>query len=187
MNLPKYLRHLVPELPLPLCLYNIPGLTNVTFEPETVRRAMDDPRIIGFKDSSGNMTSFHRIAALLKHRPDWSLLKGPEELLPDAVFAGGHGGINGGANLFPSLYVKLYAAARAAEMETVRTLHRNVMSISERLYRVGSYPSALIASLKCALSLRGICDDFLADPARHFQEPQRERVRKILGEIEQQM
>ncbi len=186
-ELREYLQHLVPELPLPLFLYNMPALTKVIFEPETVRRAMDDPRIIGFKDSSGNMIYFHRIAALLKNRPDWSLLMGPEELLPDALFAGGHGGINGGANLFPSLYVKLYSAARVADLEAVRTLHGWVMNVSEQLYRVSSYHSGLITSLKCALSLRGICDDFMAEPARRFQEAERGLIRNIIGEIEQQL
>lgn len=176
----EYLQHLVPELPLPLLLYNMPALTKVAFDPETVRCAMDEPRIIGMKDSSGNMTYFHRIAALLPHRPDWALLMGPEELLPDAIFAGGHGGVNGGANLFPKLYVQLCAAARAGDMAHVRTLHAHVMSVGEQLYRVGRHPSALIKSLKCALSLLGVCDDFMAEPFQRFREPERQHVRQIL-------
>jgi dihydrodipicolinate synthase/N-acetylneuraminate lyase len=55
-ELQEYLDHLVPELPLPLFLYNMPALTKVSFELETLRRALDEPRIIGLKDSSGNMT-----------------------------------------------------------------------------------------------------------------------------------
>ncbi len=182
-ELQEYITHLVPELALPLFLYNMPALTKVAFEPETVRQAMDDPRIIGLKDSSGNMTYFHRLAALLKHRPDWALLMGPEELLADAIFAGGHGGVNGGANLFPGLYVKLFEAARAGDLARVRTLHAQVMTVSERLYRVGRHSSALIKSLKCALSLLGVCDDFMAEPFQRFREPERQRVREILGEL----
>src|SRR5215471_15959492 len=51
-ELQEWLDHLVPELPLPLFLYNMPPLTKVSFELETVRRALNHPRIIGFKDSS---------------------------------------------------------------------------------------------------------------------------------------
>jgi dihydrodipicolinate synthase/N-acetylneuraminate lyase len=182
-ELQEYLSHLVPELPLPLFLYNMPALTKVSFEIETVRRAMDDPRIIGLKDSSGNMTYFHRAAGLLKHRPDWSLLMGPEELLADAVFAGGHGGVNGGANAFPKLYVKLYQAARSADLARVRALHAQVMLVSDNLYRVGRHPSAIIKGLKCALSLLEVCEDFMAEPFHRFHDPERQRVRGILHEL----
>jgi 4-hydroxy-tetrahydrodipicolinate synthase len=182
-ELQEYLSHLVPELPLPLFLYNMPALTKVIFELDTIRRAMDEPRIIGIKDSSGNMTYFHRVAALIKHRPDWTLLMGPEELLPEAILAGGHGGVNGGANLFPSLYVELFAAARAGDLARVRALHAHVMTVTERLYHVGRHSSAIIKSLKCALSILGVCDDFMAAPFQRFHEPERQRVRQILDEL----
>src|SRR5579863_2484668 len=107
-ELHEYLEHLVPELPLPLYIYNMPALTKVHFELDTVRRAMDEPRIIGFKDSSGDLDYFKKAADLAKqHRPDWPVLIGPEEKLFDALQAGGHGGVSGGANLFPKLYVRL--------------------------------------------------------------------------------
>jgi dihydrodipicolinate synthase/N-acetylneuraminate lyase len=54
-ELQEFVDHLVPELPLPLFLYNMPALTKVPFELSVVRWAMDQPRIIGLKDSSGNM------------------------------------------------------------------------------------------------------------------------------------
>jgi len=63
-ELQEYLDHLLPELPLPLFLYNMPALTKVSFELATVRRAMDDPRIVGLKDSSGNMIYFHQAVGL---------------------------------------------------------------------------------------------------------------------------
>src|SRR5215470_6176702 len=84
-ELQEYLAHLVAELPLPLFLYNIPPLTKVSYELDTVRRAMDHPRIVGLKDSSGDMNYFKQAAALLKQRPDWSLLIGPEAKLLEAL------------------------------------------------------------------------------------------------------
>ena len=57
-ELQEYLEHLIPELPLPVYLYNMPALTKVHFELETVHRAMDEPRIIGLKDSSGDLNYF---------------------------------------------------------------------------------------------------------------------------------
>jgi 4-hydroxy-tetrahydrodipicolinate synthase len=182
-ELQEYLDHLVPELPLPLFLYNMPALTKVAMEPETVRRAMDEPRIVGLKDSSCSMIYLHRILALLPHRPDWPVLVGPEEMLSDAVFAGAHGGVNGGANLFPRLYVKLFEAAKAGDIARARELHALVMRVSENLYRIGRHSSAIIKGIKGALALSGICDDFMAEPFQRFREPERARVRHILDEL----
>ena len=182
-ELQEFLDHLVPELPLPLFLYNMPALTKVTFELETVRRAMDHPRVVGLKDSSGNMIYFHRALGLLSHRPDWSLLVGPEELLLDTALAGGHGGVNGGANLFPRLYVSLFEAARANDLARARELHALVMRISNQLYRVGRHSSAIIKGIKCALSLRGVCEDFMAEPFHRFRAEERNNVRKELDSL----
>lgn len=183
-ELQEYLDHLVPELPLPLFLYNMPALTKVAIEPETVRRAMDEPRIIGLKDSSCSMIYLHRILALLPHRPDWPVLVGPEEMLGDAVLAGAHGGVNGGANLFPRLYVKLFEASRAGDLARVRELHAVVMRVSEGLYRIGRHSSAIIKGIKCGLSLAGLCDDCMAEPFARFREPERARVRAVLEELQ---
>jgi 4-hydroxy-tetrahydrodipicolinate synthase len=181
-ELQEYLACLVPELPLPLFLYNMPSLTKVQYELETLRRAMDNPRIIGLKDSSGNMTYFHHAIGLLQHRPDWSLLIGPEELLADAVFAGGHGGVSGGANVFPQLYVDLYSAARDGNIALARQLHARVMRVGD-LYRIGRHSSAIIKGIKCALSLQGICDDCMAEPFHRFREPERSRIQQLLHAI----
>jgi len=179
-ELQEYLDHLVAELPLPLFLYNAPRNTKIQYEPETLRRAMDNPKIIGVKDSSGNMDYFRYAVGLLKHRPDWSLLIGPEELLAEGVLAGGHGGVPGGANLFPRLYVQLCAAARAGDVPHSRQLHAQVLEISNSLYKIGRHSSAVIKGIKCALACLGICDDFMAEPFHRFRAEERVRVQRCL-------
>ena len=109
---------------------------------------------------------------------------GPEELLSDAMLAGGHGGVNGGANVHPQPYVALYDAAVRGDMARVRELHREVLRFSETLYRIGRHPSAIIKGIKCALSLRGICDDFMAEPFHRFREKERQQVRDALAALE---
>jgi 4-hydroxy-tetrahydrodipicolinate synthase len=186
-ELREYLDHLVPELPLPLFLYNMPALTKVALELDTVRAAMAEPRIIGLKDSSGDMGYFRGAAGLLTRRPGWTLLMGPEELLMEAVLAGGHGGVCGGANLFPSLYVSLYGACRDGDLARARQLHAQVIRVSDALYRIGRHPSAFIKGVKCALSCLGICDDFMAEPFHRFRASERalveDRLAGLQGEL----
>lgn len=175
-ELQEWLAHLAGELPLPLVLYNMPALTKVSFAPDTVRHAMEHPRIIGIKDSSGDLAYFRSLLALLPQRPDWFVLMGPEELLAESVAAGGHGGVNGGANLFPRLYTALFEAVRSGDHERAARLHERMLRVGSALYRIGSHSSAIIKGLKCALSCLGICDDFMAEPARRFRELERQKV-----------
>ena len=179
----EYLQHLVPELPLPVFLYNMPSHTKLIFEPETVRRAMELPGVIGIKDSSANMVYFHQLLGLLPQRPEWRVLIGPEELLAESLLLGGHGGITGGANLHPSLYVKLYNAAMARDLEQVTSLHQQVLRLCGGLYQVGQHRSSVIKGIKCALACLGICDDFMAEPFHRFRAEQRARIEKTLGEL----
>jgi 4-hydroxy-tetrahydrodipicolinate synthase len=179
----EYIEHIVQQISLPLYLYNMPGLTKVNFSPEVIRTAMDIPGIVGLKDSSCSMLYFHQIRALIGERDDFSLLVGPEEMLAETVLLGGDGGVNGGANLFPRLYVELYKAAEARDLDRMTRLHKEVLSVAHTLYTVGSHGSALIKGLKCALSLEGICCDVMEEPFQRFRAAERERVSSVLREL----
>ena len=53
-----YLERIVPLLPLPVDLYNIPSLTKLMIAPETVLAAAQMPNVYGLKDSSGDVNYF---------------------------------------------------------------------------------------------------------------------------------
>ena len=93
LELLEYLEHLVPRLPLPLFLYNMPTHTKLFFEPETVKAASEIPGVIGLKDSSANMVYFHQLQQIFKDHNDFRLFIGPEELLGETLVLGGHGGV----------------------------------------------------------------------------------------------
>ncbi|MFB0553341.1 MAG: dihydrodipicolinate synthase family protein [Phycisphaerae bacterium] len=179
----EYLRHLTPELPLPVFLYNMPSYTKLVFEPETIRAAAELPGIAGIKDSSGNMPYFRQLQSLLKDHPDFSLLMGQEELLAEAVLLGGHGSVCGGANLIPELYVELYNAACSKDLPKVESLHKKVMQLSNAIYNVGQYESSFLKGLKCALSCIGICSDFLAEPFHRFRRAEHEVIQRYVKEL----
>jgi 4-hydroxy-tetrahydrodipicolinate synthase len=176
----EYLGDLIKELPLPMYLYNMPGLTKVNFESGVIRAAMQWEKVIGVKDSSCDMIYFHKLLRLTKQRPDWSLLVGPEELTAEAVLLGAHGGVNGGANIHPRLYVDLYEAAAAQDLAKVRELHTRVIELASRIYAVGRHKSAIIKGIKCSLNLLGICSDVMAEPFHRFEAPEREQIRDHL-------
>lgn len=180
----EYYTALADALPLPLYLYNMPSHVKVFLEPSTVKVLAEHPNIVGLKDSSANMNYFETLMYTLGDRDDFALYVGPEELTGECVLMGADGGINGGANMFPSLYVEMYDAAERHDIDRVRELQRIIMQISTTFYTVGKYGSSYLKGVKCALSLMGICDDYLAYPYRKFRHEERERIRKALEAVE---
>lgn len=177
-----YVERLARELPLPLYLYNMPQLTKVAFEIETLQRLTQLKQIVGVKDSSGDLGYFDRLLGLKRERPDWSIFIGPEHLLAEATQRGGDGGVNGGANYFPKLFVDVFAAVKRGDRARVEELQRQVLQLGQ-IYSVGRHASAVIKGMKCACSLLGLCDDRMAEPFERFHEPERARVRAVLASL----
>ncbi len=183
-ELAEFYEQLIPQLKLPIYLYNMPSHTKVSFAPATVRRIAKNPKVLGFKDSSANGTYFQSVMHEMRNRPDFSIFVGPEEMMAEVVLMGAHGGVNGGANMFPKLYVDLYNAAVATDIDKVRKLQAKVMQISSTIYTVGSYGSSYLKGVKTGLSVLGICNDFLAAPFNKFDEDHRERIRSAIENLE---
>ena len=182
-ELTGYVENLMPHMPLPLVLYNMPSLTKVWFETETLARLSAIPQIIGVKDSSGDFDYFSRAIGLKQKRPDWSIMVGPEAMLPEAMRLGGDGGVAGGANVFPQLFVACFQACVAKDQARIQELQAAIDAL-QQIYTIGKYASKYIKATKCCLSLLGVCDDFMAVPFHRFNPPERERVQAVLNSLD---
>ena len=138
---------------MPLFLYNMPSHTKVMIDPYTVRTLAENDNIAGLKDSSANIVYFNTVRHLLRDRVDFSVLMGPEEALGEVVLMGGHGGVCGGANLFPALFVETYDAAVAGDTARVRALQERIMKVGGALYGVGRHVSSFLKGVKCSLTV----------------------------------
>ncbi len=174
-----YVQRLTQELPLPVMLYNMPSLTKVWFEIDTLRQLSAIDSILGMKDSSGDLDYFRRLVSLRALRPDWSILIGPEHLLCEAMELGADGGVCGGANVLPQLFAGCYEAAVRGDQVQAAALIAQIGDFQE-IYTIGKYASRFIKATKSALSLLGICSDVMAEPFNHFLPPQRRQVREVL-------
>ena len=79
--------------------------------------------------------------------------------------------------------VRHYNAAKNADMEEVRRLQEKVMQISATIYTVGQHGSSYLKGLKCALSLLGICSDYVAAPFHKFEQRERGKIWKALQNL----
>lgn len=183
VELKRYFHYLADESPLPLLLYNMPSHTKTKFEPKTVYEISSHPNIVGFKDSSGDVIYFQKVLHLFRDNPDFSILVGPEEILMQAILSGGHGGVNGGANMFPELYVKMYEAAKGRDFQQMIPLQKKILQISTTLYTIGDSPVSYLQGLKSALSIMGICNDVMATPFKSFGKKEKEIIEDSLKNL----
>ncbi|MCF8381343.1 MAG: dihydrodipicolinate synthase family protein [Bacteroidales bacterium] len=182
----EYFKTVAENISLPLFLYNMPARTHISIDIETARQASEIPGIVGIKDSSGDFDYFKKLLEALKDKPNFSVFVGPEEIMAQSVLLGASGGVNGGANLFPELYVQLYEAARTGDLETVANLQGVVDQISSNLYQVGKghgQPN-FIKILKEALCQKGICKAIMEKPYIPFSTDQKQQISIFLNNIE---
>lgn len=188
-DLARYIEQLASELPLPLFLYNFPQLTKVEFGLDTVRRLSQSDRIIGLKDSSGDFEYFERLLDAVRSRPNFAVLMGREETLLDAIKLGAYGGVCGGANLFPSFYVKLCELAGAGRWDEAEELQAIARRVVNLIYTVGEESGGYLRGLKTALACMSICSDRPALPLSPLSDEERsviaQRVESLRAAMEQ--
>ena len=184
-ELAQFYEELVPQLPLPVFLYNMPSHVKVSFAPTTVARLAKMPQVVGLKDSSANAVYFQSVMyAVRKVNPNFAMFCGPEEITGELVLMGADGGVNGGANMFPGLYVAMYNAAKAHDIKTLVSLQQRIMQISSTIYTVGNHGSSYLKGLKCACQQLGIINnDFVASPFYKFEQPERDKITLALAKL----
>src|SRR5215469_11339166 len=167
---------------LPLYLYNQPGLTKIAFHPATVARSAEIPNVWGLKDSSGDMSYLKRVLELVgKRYPDFSVLVGPEHLLAESLLCGAHGGVSGGANIFPHLVVRLYNAFVAGRYEEMHTLQSEINAIGAPIWNAVETEPGHLRRLKAALAIMGICSGI---PTWPYQPSTPEESKQIEAHLE---
>lgn len=178
----EYVQTLVSRCPLPVVLYNMPELTKVPFAIETVRRLMHQPRIVAMKDSSGDLPYFKELCKLSRERADWSLLMGPEHLLAEAIALGAQGGVAGGANLLPRLFVDIYAAARTRDPRLAELVTR--ASLLRDVYGDETISAAtVIKGLKAGLAAMGIGNGLPAEPLAPLAADAVQRIEQVIRSL----
>lgn len=179
----RYFAKLASQSGLPLVLYNAPANTHDILQVDTVRKAAEIENIIGLKDSGFDMNYFRAVKDAVAHRPQFSLLVGPEELLAECIQSGGHGSMAAGSNVFPSLFVNLYNAAIAGDAAKIAKLHEDVLTFGRAIYH-GSNP---LRGLKCALRALDICSNVLSEPLSEYTSSDTLVVERYVREFGSQL
>ena len=154
----EHVERFAASCPLPVVLYNMPSHTHLFFEVATVVRLSKIKNIVALKDSSGDILYLQRVRRAVG--ADFPVFVGPEEMLLQCLMTGVAGGVNGGSNLMPHLYVGLYNAFQANNLAEAARLQHVVNDLSDTVYAHG-----YLKGLKAAMASFGLCHGTMAEPA----------------------
>src|SRR5215831_7199757 len=111
-----YFREIALNSPIDVTLYNIPMFASPIDVP-TIRRLSEFERIIGIKDSSGDVAFMGRmIQAIRLHRPEFTFLTGWDVVLVPMMLMGADGGTNATSGIVPELMRRLYELTVARQL-----------------------------------------------------------------------
>jgi len=150
--------------PLPVMIYDIPAFAGTALDMEMVRRLAAHPRIVGFKDSSGELDRFRRLAAALANGDGFYLLQGKEHLLADALAAGASGFVVSLMHVDAALFARLYAAARQGDAPRAGAIQQKVTALMEVLlgcFRRRPETSTMFHFFNHILRKKGVCGNIL--------------------------
>ena len=146
-----YFHEIAVNSPIDVTLYNIPLFASPIDVP-TIRRLAELPRVVGIKDSSGDLTFMMRmIAAVRPVRPDFSFLTGWEALLVPSLMIGVDGGTHATAGVIPEVMRSLYDLTRAGRIEEALALQYRVLELFDAMLSI-DFPEGF----RAAVELRGI-------------------------------
>lgn len=175
----EYTKQFSQNSSLPVYLYNKPDATEIVFNIDTLKKLLGLQNIAGIKDSFGDMDYFKELIQLKEIRSDWSVLMGLEQLLTEALLLGADGGVTGGANLFPGLYVDLYHAAIEKRTSEIQYLDKIVKDIVRHIYQ-----PEYLGGLKYALSCKQLCKETTANSRQAAGRTQKEQIEQFLQNLD---
>lgn len=125
----RHVEAVLNAVDLPVLLYNIPQCTHNVWLPRTVAALAREPRVLGVKDSSGDLAGFQSFLAIKRERPDFRVLQGDERVMAACMLMGGDGVIAGLANVAPRLFVDLVQAGARGDAAACRRLQEQVTDL----------------------------------------------------------
>ncbi|MCC6424041.1 MAG: dihydrodipicolinate synthase family protein [Phycisphaerales bacterium] len=146
-----YFREIALNSPIDVTLYNIPMFASPIDVP-TIRRLAEFPRVVGIKDSSGDVAFMLRMmAAVQPIRPDFSFLTGWEAVLVPMLIMGVDGGTNATSGIVPEVTRKMWDLTKAGQLDQARAIQLRLLELFDTMLYSADFPDGF----RAAAQLRG--------------------------------
>jgi len=184
-ELTHYVEHVVSQVSLPVFLYNMPALTKITFDTDTLRQLATNSklcgRIVGIKDSSFDLDYMSTLCQIKTELcPSWKILTGAEHHVAQVVRMGGDGGVVGGSNIFPQCFVSFYEGAVKDDKVMEDDSYKKISLLNE-VYDMAS--GRFVQATKTSLHVMGICEATFAYPLMPFNSDEHDLVKMVITNL----
>jgi 4-hydroxy-tetrahydrodipicolinate synthase len=144
-----YFREIARSVRVDVTLYNIPLFASPIDVDTVVRLASEFPRIVGLKDSSGDLPNMMRMmAAIRPMRDDFTFLTGWDPALAPMLIAGADGGTNATSGVVPELTRGLHRAVVAGKIEEAMRLQYQLLPLFDAMISLGEFPEGFRAGAR---------------------------------------
>ncbi len=167
----RFYRTVADMSPLPLFIYSVPSVTGYSLPIELVWRISRHEKIIGMKDSSGDVV---RLQSIIDAAPaDFILYSGSSRALTAAIAVGCHGAITGSGNYLPRLVLETMEAARESP-EKARKLQRRLSAVTADVEVHG------IPGVKAAAKAAGLDPGYPREPLTRLSKGAETSIAKLI-------
>ncbi len=118
-------------VPIPMCLYNIPGRTAVNIDTKTFTEIAKLKRVIGMKESSGTM---QQLMDIIEETPHMSVFSGDDILFLPSFALGAKGLTSVLSNLIPNTMQKLVTLALSNNISEARQLFYKIKPLIQACF-----------------------------------------------------
>lgn len=171
-----HFREIALNSPIDVTLYNIPLFAS-PIDVNTIRRLSEFPRIVGIKDSSGDVAFMMRmIAAIRPNRPEFTFLTGWDCVLIPMLLAGADGGTNAASNVVPELMRKLFDLYGANQLAEAMKLQHRILELFDLMLNNFEFPDGFRAGVE----MRGFDFGRSRQPQSPSQQTDRAALKQVL-------
>ncbi len=139
----------VSKVGLPIIVYNIPSHTGVNVEMDLFNQLIQDPNIIGIKESSGNLPMMAEIMRL--YGDDITIFTGCDELTLQIFSTGASAAILALANIAPAQVCSILENVKSGNLNAARETYYKLLPIAHCISAEENFP----ATVKEAVSQLG--------------------------------
>ncbi|TWU15101.1 dihydrodipicolinate synthase family protein [Allorhodopirellula heiligendammensis] len=141
-----YFTQIAGSVDVDVTLYNIPMFASPIDVETATRLALEQPRIVGIKDSSGDLPNMLRMmAAIRPQRDDFSFLTGWDPSLAPMLIAGIDGGTNASSGVVPELTRSIYRSVHTGQIDRAMDLQYDLLALFDCMIGLGEFPDGFRA------------------------------------------
>lgn len=161
-----------------MMIYNNLGTTGVDIMAPSFFEIAQFDNVVAYKDTRSDWENHMRSLYFLRDK-NISLINGGEYLIGASFLMGSQGNIAAASNVLPKLFVTLYQAAKAKDIDKTLELSDQVARLNE-ITRTGC---GWLHGVKYAASRLGVCDDIVAGSTTPLTPEAKRKVDTILDEL----